>query len=356
MNAPLVTVGVPVYGGRETLPILLECLRTQSYRNLDVLVSADAGDRASAAACEPFLRDDPRFRIQVQPSRLGWAGNTDWTMRNRRGAFYIYQQHDDLVSPTYVADLVAAAQRWPAASLCFSTLRYAGERGWDVTAPSIVGNPVARALSYLRRLDWVPFRGLIRSDALDRTAGLLLSDFDPFDSLGTEIRLMTELVLLGEFRFVEGPLYFKSWDGKNLSAKRSGWSREHRLRATACWAAWMVEAIAPAGPSVDERRHLFRKTLERFVRPYGTMRWVATILLQEALAGAPARTIRSQLKRRPPPPGLGRISATERSFLVGEIYDRLKRDRRFDVMCLGMNWDELQARLRARYGMGGRDA
>jgi glycosyltransferase involved in cell wall biosynthesis len=110
LNGPLVTIGVPVYRGQDDLPITLECLRTQSYQDLDVLISVDAGDQQSAQACEPFLRDQ-RFRMHIQPSRLGWAGNTDWTMRERRGEFYIFQQHDDQISPTYVADLVAAALR-----------------------------------------------------------------------------------------------------------------------------------------------------------------------------------------------------------------------------------------------------
>jgi hypothetical protein len=130
--------------------------------------------------------------------------------------------------------------------------------------PSLLGDPTARALSYLRRLDWVPFRSLIRGSALDKTSGLLLSDFDPFDSLGTEWRFMAELSLLGEFRFVEGPTYFKSWHGENLSAKRDGWSREHWINASACFAAWMIEVIAPAGASVRERHRLFKITLERF--------------------------------------------------------------------------------------------
>jgi glycosyltransferase involved in cell wall biosynthesis len=95
LNSPLVTVGVPVYRGQLELPVTLECLRTQTYPNLDVLISVDAADQESARACEPFLRRDARFRLQVQPSRLGWAGNTDWTMRERRGEFYIFQQHDD---------------------------------------------------------------------------------------------------------------------------------------------------------------------------------------------------------------------------------------------------------------------
>ncbi len=46
-------------------------------------------------------------------------------------------------------------------------------------------------------MDCVPFRGLIRSSALASTSGLLLSDFDPFDSYGTEMRFMAQLALLG---------------------------------------------------------------------------------------------------------------------------------------------------------------
>src|SRR5262249_55245923 len=163
-------------------------------------------------------------------ARLGWAGNTDWTMRHRRGDFYIYQQHDDWVSPTYISDLVAAARRWPDAVLCFSKLHYVGARHWEVSVPSVVGDRAGRVLAYLRRLDWVPFRGLVSSRAIDSTSGLLLSDFDPFDSLGTEIRFMAELALAGAFRFVPGPTYFKSWTGKTLSAGRDAWPRLHRLK------------------------------------------------------------------------------------------------------------------------------
>src|SRR4051794_39832081 len=150
MSGPLVTIGVPVYRGQDDLPITLECLRTQSYQNLDVLISVDAGDEESALACEPFLRRDPRFRMQVQPSRLGWAANTDWTMRARRGEFYIFQQHDDQVSPTYVADLVDTALSYPDAAICYAEMQYSGlltlvQRGLPLSGP-----PLARVLTCLK--------------------------------------------------------------------------------------------------------------------------------------------------------------------------------------------------------------
>jgi hypothetical protein len=85
------------------------------------------------------------------------------------------------------------------------------------------GPPIERAAAYLESLEHVPLRGLIRGSALASTSGLLLSDFDPFDSFGTEIRFMAELALLGEFRFVPGPTYFKRMHGANLHLKRENW-------------------------------------------------------------------------------------------------------------------------------------
>jgi glycosyltransferase involved in cell wall biosynthesis len=352
LTDPLVTVGVPVYRGQDRLPVLLECLKKQSYANIDVLISADANDEETAEACQPLVRQDSRFRMHVQPARLGWAGNTDWTMRHRRGDFYIYQQHDDLISPTYIADLVDAAHRWPDSAICFSKLRFVGSRSWEISVPSVVGDRVARALSYLRRLDWVPFRGLIRSRALDSTSGLLVSDFDPFDSLGTEIRLMAELALAGEFRFVRGPTYFKSWDGKTLSAARSDWPRSHRIRATACWAAWMIEVITPAGRSVEQRRRLFMITLDRFARHQDRLRWFMSVLLNEARPGVTPKMIWAQLKRNPVPPGLGVISRPERRSLLRTIIERLKDQGRFPISDrLDMTWSALEEEIYGRYDL-----
>src|SRR5262249_54282178 len=237
---------------------------------------------------------DSRFRMHVHPSRLGWAGNTDWTMRQRRGDFYIYQQHDDLISPTYISHLVEASAHWSNAVICFSKLKFTGQRDLYIVSLSLVGgDPISRVLSYLRDLDWVPFRGLIRGCALEKTSGLLLSDFDPFDSLGTEWRFMAELSLLGEFRFVEGPIYFKSYHGGNLSLKRDGWSREHWITAVACFAGWMIEVIAPAGASVRERHRLFKITLERFTgKRRDSLKWIRPVLRSESKALLPLRMIR----------------------------------------------------------------
>lgn len=304
MTGPLVTLGVPVFRGQDLLPAILECLRSQSYPNLDVLISVDGADEASAEAARPFLKDS-RFRLHVQPTRLGWAGNTDWTMRHRRGEFYIYQQHDDVVSPTYVADLVEAAIKWPQAAICYSEMEISGIQTLKIRDQSLLGAPISRALTYLERLDSSMFRGLMRGSALDATAGLLLNEYD---SYGSDYRLMAELALAGEFRFVQGPTYFKRVHAQGLQMKFQRWPEERKRAAWACLGAWMAEVIVPAAPSLEERWRLFYIVLDRFLVARGWLRFMRGRADWFNFSGS-----------------------GQRSVLARAVVDRLRRNGKLDV-------------------------
>lgn len=366
MSGPLVTIGVPVYRGGDDLLVTLENLRTQSYPHLDVLISVDASDMETARACEPFLARDARFRMTVQPSRLGWAGNTDWTMRGRRGEFYIFQQHDDQISPTYVADLVAAAGRAPNAAICFAQARSSGVQNFVTSGFPLSGaTGIDRVRSYLETMDCVPFRGLIRSSALATTGGLLLSDFDPFDSYGTEMRFMAELALWGDFVYVPGPIYYKRLHGENLHLKRANWTDDKRMISWAALAAWMIEVIALAGRSVEERRQLFDVVLDRFVVPHAPLKWIrapARLLSgTTASALAPLRALLAWIKRSENVVNTvtGRwmlyeaADRQQRVALLRSIFGFLKAGGRFDPQaCLQSNWPQIEADALKRFAPG----
>lgn len=271
MEGPLVTLGMPVYQGGEDFRDALRLVTQQSYPNIEVLVSVDNGDAESAEIARPFLADR-RFRLEVHSTRLGWDGNTDWTMRHRRGEFYVYLQHDDRLSPTYLADLVAAAQRHPDASVLFSAMFEAGTTAAPLSRmPSLTGEPIARALAHIERLDALALRGLIRGTALDRTRGLASGLPNRF---GVEHRLLTELALAGEMRFVEGPMYYKRMHGRNLHLKYLTWPEDRRREAWAWLCAAIAEAMLAACPSPTERLRVLHAVLDRFLTVRGGVNWL----------------------------------------------------------------------------------
>jgi glycosyltransferase involved in cell wall biosynthesis len=362
MSGPFVTVGVPAYRGAEDIPATLDSLRSQTYPHLDVVISVDAGDMETARACEPFVKRDSRFRMTVQSSRLGWAGNTDWTMRQRRGEFYIFNQHDDQTTPDYVAALVEAALRFPEASICFTEMHTSGLRTLVQPGVALSGPPLDRATKYLEHLDHVPFRGLIRSSSLAKTAGLLLADFNPFDSFGSEIRLLTELALLGEFRFVQGPVYYKRLHGKNIHLTRNKFSDQQRLLAWACLGAWLIEVIVPVGQNEIERRDLFNKILNRFLALND--KWRRLRIPARALARSTSPTLepfRSLLARLKKNERLAKVTSgrwmlyepddeEKRTALLRAMFDRLKSEGRFDPQAdLRSDWKQLEADSFRRY-------
>ena len=74
-----ILVGVPAYSGARHIAETLQCITEQDFAAFQVLISVDNCDNETARACEPFLTD-PRFRMVVQDTQLGWDRNINWLM------------------------------------------------------------------------------------------------------------------------------------------------------------------------------------------------------------------------------------------------------------------------------------
>ena len=287
-------------------------------------------------------------------------------MRERRGEYYVYQQHDDHVSPTYVADLVAAAVRWPQASICYSEMEVSGIQNLTVRTGSLIGNPLARALTHLERLNTSMFRGLMRGSHLNCTGGLLINEFDSF---GSDHRLMTELALAGEFRFVKGPTYFKRVHSQNLQMKFQHWSEERKRAAWAFFGAWMVEVIVPAGHSLEERWRLLNIVLDRFLVARGWLSFMRGRADWYEFSGSRERSIfvRAAINRirkngkldawlRKQRRGmfcqLSNSDAEVRAALLRNILDRLRANDKFDPSaCLHSTWAVVEDTVARKFGV-----
>jgi hypothetical protein len=179
------------------------------------------------------------------------------------------------------------------------------------------------------------------------------------------MRFMAELALWGDFVYVPGPIYYKRLHGENLHLKRANWSDEKRMISWAALAAWMIEVIAPAGRSIDERRHLFGVVLDRFVVPHAPLKWVRTParLLSGTTANAlaPLRGLLAWIKRSEAVVNTvtGRTmlyetaDQTQRAALLRSICNFLKAGGRFDPQaCLQSNWPQIEADALKRFAPG----
>jgi len=188
MNGPgrTVTACVPAYKASGFVADTLRSLRAQTYADLEILISVDCSTDDTARICEGLALEDPRIRVHVQPSRLGWLENVNHLLREASGAYVFIAAHDDILHPEYVAALVTALQADPGAALAYSDLAWIdGER--RATRRYRAGgfhDPVLRGIAMLFQVGawWLPYRGILRREALDRCGGLKTSRAGEFSA------------------------------------------------------------------------------------------------------------------------------------------------------------------------------
>jgi glycosyltransferase involved in cell wall biosynthesis len=251
-------VGLPVYKGTDLIAKCLDCLQRQTFGDFEAIISVDGGDAETAAACRPFLVD-PRFRMVIQPERLGFSGNFNWLLKQDLREFFCYRQHDDTTVPEFFEFILQTADRKPNAAAVYCDCQYIGGLNHIEIAQSIEGEPLDRMLKYIERLPATPLRGLIRSAAI-RHAGPMRSS----DAV-SEYDWLAKLVRWGNFRRVAKPLYYKLDRAHTIT---NDWHSCPEERKRAAWSTvftGLLEAAMPLCRTPEERQFFQQTIFDRIV-------------------------------------------------------------------------------------------
>ncbi|ABS64953.1 glycosyl transferase family 2 [Parvibaculum lavamentivorans DS-1] len=100
-----VTIGVPVYNGAATLAKSLECLRTQTYRDIEVIVADNASTDDSADIAQGFVDRDPRFRLIRRDSNIGPVPNFFSLLGEASSELFMWRADDDWSDADYIEKL-----------------------------------------------------------------------------------------------------------------------------------------------------------------------------------------------------------------------------------------------------------
>ena len=314
-----ILVGVPVYRGWDHVAETLHSLQAQSFQDFEVLISVDAADERSAAACEPFLAD-PRYRMVMQPKRLGWAGNLNWLWAQNESEFFCYYQQDDLTDPSYFAVLLAEAERNPAASVVFCDIQFFGAHEEISTGTSITGaDPAERVMAQLETFYWGSLRGLVRREALRAAAPMRITATDSF---GEDFSWYLKLARHGEMVRVPQLLYFKRAHVKSLTTEWfEKWPLEKRRTALVTLSTSLLDAALAAAVTLDQRLAFFLAVLERLV----LKQWVYPV---------------------------DGLTADERASLIGDFFAAMRDEPLYDHRGdFGMSEDALMRVALERFGL-----
>lgn len=206
-DAPLVSVGVPVYNGAPTIARALDSLLAQDLQDMEVIVCDNASGDATPEICAEYAARDPRITLYRNDRNIGLAGNFNRTFELARGQYFKWATHDDWHAPESLRLTAKALDENPAASLCATGVSLVDENGVEFdrwVPPTELEDPVPRVRTdhLIRTLgETHPMYGLLRSSALERTHRMR-------SFVGSDRTLLAELSLLGPFAQVPEVMHY----------------------------------------------------------------------------------------------------------------------------------------------------
>ena len=174
-TAPRLSIGLPVYNGKEYLAEALDALLGQTYTDFELIISDNASTDGTAEICRHYEKEDPRVRYFRQPRNVGLAPNHNFVVEKARGELFKWASNDDLYARDLVERCVDALDKYPDVVLAHSWTAKVDGSGNVTEAfeyPLTTASPRApeRFRSILFDSGGDDDYGIIRIDVLRRTA------------------------------------------------------------------------------------------------------------------------------------------------------------------------------------------
>lgn len=172
---PLVTVAIPTYNRPALLRRALECVRSQDYPNIEVLVSdncSTAGDEVSRVV-ESFKGAIADIKYTRHDENIGPIRNLFSLLERANGTLFMWLADDDEISANYVSELTRLLVDNPdAVSAAGHWVLMLGEQDRKPMPTTSLPqrSSFLRALSFIWKSDDAFFYGLHRTAVLRQAA------------------------------------------------------------------------------------------------------------------------------------------------------------------------------------------
>ena len=176
-NPQKFSILVPLYNTPENyLTQMLDSVKNQTYPNWELCLAdgSDESHQSVQAICQKESQSDPRIIYQKLKTNEGISGNTNECIRMATGDWYALFDHDDLLHPSALFEMMKVISTKPA------DLIYTDENTFNET-PKDAFNPHFKpdyAPDNLRANNYICHFTAFRKELLEKAGGGFRSEFD----------------------------------------------------------------------------------------------------------------------------------------------------------------------------------
>ena len=111
-DKPLVSIGIPCYNRPEGLHRTLECITTQTYKNLEIIISNNCSPNHEVEkVAKEFVINDNRIKYYRQSENKGGHYNLKYVLEKSSGKYFMWAADDDEWTKYFVARCLEVLQQ-----------------------------------------------------------------------------------------------------------------------------------------------------------------------------------------------------------------------------------------------------
>jgi glycosyltransferase involved in cell wall biosynthesis len=203
---PLVSIGLPVYNGEESIQRSIHSLLNQSYKNIELIISDNGSTDNTLKIIKKFETFDSRVKVLHTNLNQGSIWNFNRVFLHSSGKYFMWASHDDHHEKTFISACVESMESDGFAALCAPGMQMteAGSNRviWTSSMDSFRGKSdlTSRYRETLWNFPAVSIYGLYRRELLAKT------DLFP-RVIGGDMVFIQNLAIYGYFIGAPGILF-----------------------------------------------------------------------------------------------------------------------------------------------------
>ena len=129
MVSGMLSIITPNYNHSAFVAGQISAIRTQSFRNFELIVIDDCSTDNSVAVIEEAIKNDDRIRFIKNEKNLGVNANVEKGRALCQGEFIYFAAADDQILPGFFEKSITALQQAPQAGICFTVMAWIDPTG-----------------------------------------------------------------------------------------------------------------------------------------------------------------------------------------------------------------------------------
>jgi len=207
----LISIGLPTFNGKKYVKQAVYYLLSQSYKNIELIVSDDASNDDTFDICQKIAAKDKRVKLYLQKKNIGFTKNFNFVLNKATGKYFMWAGEDDYRHPQCLAKLHYLLAKNQKAILAVSKFNNVYKnKCYDYMKNQKISNSMPHFFyffHYVNTRNISYFYGLYRTDILKKIGGYH-TDSRPFFKSSDYVTIF-RVLLQGKLAYSNSVLFFK---------------------------------------------------------------------------------------------------------------------------------------------------